>query len=161
MCQDKINPHYEAQHPQGKATVNNSTVQSLLILFKAELTSSSLLLPKEQQKSPGSMKWFVWHRDSAMTWKKKNTNDKHKNLNLRLENMEETGTQSLSCLTADSTAHASRQPAKSTQTHRKKEVWYSTGPTTHLYPRAGWTESQHCREEKIMLEPKIKEEEVD
>lgn len=41
------------------------------------------------------------------------------------------------------------------QTHRKKEVWYSTGPTTHLYPRAGWTESQHCGEKK-MLEPKSK-----
>ena len=40
---------------------------------------------------------------------------------------------------------------ESTQTHGVKTgsvVVYSTGPTTHLYPTAGWTESQCCEEEK-------------
>lgn len=54
------NPHYstKAQHRQEKATLDYSTIQIILSLFKAERTPS--LFPKDQQSSPGSMKWFVW-----------------------------------------------------------------------------------------------------
>ncbi len=98
------NPHYKAQHQQRKATLDYSIIQQTLSLQSRDTTPAA---PKEINRTAQEA-WNDWcdrvgRSEAAMMWRNYRWQTEN---NLGLENMVETGTTSLSCLTVDSTRHA-------------------------------------------------------